>query len=314
MKFSYAIIPVLILALIFTGCEPTGDTTPRRLTDYVGGVSGLAIEFEEDAPPEEVFDNNEEDFFVAINIKNEGEYTIGSGDMIASLSGINKNDFSISSLHKKSNFDLERKYEDREGGTDTIDFGKAKYKVDLSSDFSTKIITDVCYKYRTVAATALCLKKDSRQHKTADACLINNENPLFENSAAPIQITEVKESSSGANRIKIGFTVENKKDGSFYKPNAFSNKCIPDEAKNDKDYVYIEVTDPAGRLNFKCSALGGGNKGEVKLFDGKKQISCTLDTNGLQDTAYEQLVDIKVDYFYRGAVSQEITIKNAEVF
>ncbi|MBL7100410.1 MAG: hypothetical protein ISS23_00475 [Nanoarchaeota archaeon] len=314
MKFTHAIIPTLILVLIFAGCETTKDTTPRKLTDYVGGISGVSMEYEEDSPPGEVFDNNEEDFFIAVSVKNEGEYTIGQGGIIASLSGINKDDFSLASLHKKSTFDLDRRYEDREGGTDTIDFGSAKYKVDLSSDFSTRIITDLCYQYRTVAATSVCLKKDTRQHKTADACLINNEDLMFENSAAPIQITEVRESSSGANRIKLDFTIENKKDGSFYKPGTFRDKCIPDEAKKEKDYVYVELTDPAKRLNFKCSALGGSNKGEVRLYDNKKQISCTLDTQGLQDTAYQQLIDITADYFYRGAISKDITIKNAEVY
>jgi len=314
MRISYILIPVLILALVTTGCETTDDETPRKLTDYVGGVSGVALVFEEDAPPEEIFDNSEDDFFIAINLENEGEYTIKSGKIIASLSGINQNDFGVSSLHKKSNFDLERRYEDRDGGRDTIDFGSSKYRLDLSSDFSTNIIADVCYEYRTVAATSLCLKKDTRQHRTADACLINNENLVFENSAAPIQVSDVKESSSGANRVKLYFTIENKKDGSFYKPGAFTNKCIPDNAKKEKDYVHVTIKDPAGRLRFDCSALGGGSSGYVKLFDDKKQITCTLNTAGLQETAYEQLVDINVDYFYRGAVSKEVTVKNAEVY
>ncbi len=317
MKFTYILIPVLILTLLITGCQTGTETTPRKLTDYVGGVDGLSIEFEEEAPPIEVFDNSETDFPIAVQIKNEGEYTIKSGGIVASLSGINQNDFSLASLHKKSNFDLDRKYSDREGATDVIDFGMAKYKIDLSSDFTTKIIADVCYNYRTVAASSVCLKKDTRQYKSADACAINNNQLTFENSGAPIQVTEVKESSSGANRIKLDFTVENKKTGeNFYKPGTFKDKCIPssNEARAGENTIYVEVTDSAKRLNFKCSALGDDNKGDVKLFDGKKQVSCILDTTGMQDTAFEQLVDITIDYVYRGAISQDITIKNAEVY
>lgn len=310
----HTLIPVLMIVILAIGCAPTEKETPRKLTDYVGGTDGLSIKFEAEAPPDEVFDNSEEEFFIALDVKNEGEYTIEEGGIIASLSGINQNDFSLPSLHKKSNFELERMYEDKEGGRDTIDFEEAKYKIDLSSDFTTKIIADVCYEYRTVAASSICLKKDTRQHKTADACLINNEDIAFENSGAPIQITDVDEASSGANRIKLNFIIENEGGGSFYKPNAFSSKCIPDDAKQDEDYVYVEITDPAKRLYFKCSALGGDNKGEVRLYDDKKQISCTLDTNGLQETAYEQLIDITVDYFYRGAIEKGITIKNAEVY
>lgn len=317
MKSTHLLIPVLIIALLVAGCESGGEKeTPRKLTDYVGGTGGLAIEFEEDAPPEEVFDNGEEDFFIALNIENEGEYTIEEGGIIASLSGINYKDFSLSSAHKKSNFELERIYEEREGGRDTIDFGDANYKVDIPSDFSTTIIADVCYEYRTTAAASICLKKDTRQHKTADACLISNEDINFENSAAPIQITDIDEASSGKNNIKLNFVIENEEAGSFYKPGTFKNECIPsdDDAEKNEDYVYVEITDPAGRLNFKCSALGNDNKGEVRLYDGRKQITCTLDTGGLQDTAFEQLIDITVDYFYRGAISKDITIKNAEVY
>lgn len=315
MKFMNILIPIVIVFLI-TGCEGGTDQTPRKLTDYVGGLDGLSIQFEEEAPPLEVFDNSEAAFPIAIQIKNEGEYTVKSGGIVASLSGINQNDFSLASLHKKSNFDFDRKYSDREGATNTLEFGDAKYKIDLSSDLTTKIVADVCYDYRTVGAAAICLKKDTRQYKAADACLINNDQIVFENSGAPIQITEIRESSSGANRIKLDFTIENKKDGGFYKLGTFKDKCIPssDEARKAENYVFVEVNDPAKRLNFKCSALGDDNKGETKLFDNKKQVSCTLDTNSLQDTAFEQLIDITVDYAYRGAISQDITIKNAEVY
>ncbi|MBU4502118.1 MAG: hypothetical protein KKA79_05975 [Nanoarchaeota archaeon] len=314
MKLTYAIIPVLVIALLLTGCATTTEKTPRKLTDYVGGTGGLSIEFEDEAPPGQVFDDGEEDFFIALKVENEGEYTIEEGGIIASLSGISKIDFSLASLHKKSNFDLERTYLDRSGGIDTIDFGDANYKVDLASDFSTRMIADVCYDYRTVAAAAICLKKDTRQHKTADACLITNEDIPFENSAAPIQITDIDEASSGSNKIKLNFVIENEEAGWFYKPGTFKTECIPDDANKEENYVYVEITDPANRLRFQCSALGDDNKGEVKMYDGKKQISCTLDTNGLQETAYEQLIDIKVDYMYRGAVEKEITIQNADVY
>ncbi len=315
MKLIHFLIPVLMLTLLTTGCQTGTDTTPRKLTDYVGGIDGLSLEFEEGAPPEEIFDNGETDFNIAVRVKNEGEYTTKKGGIVASLSGINQNDFSLASLHKQSDADLDRKYETREGGINTIDFGNSKYKIDLSSDFATKIIADVCYEYRTVAAAAICLKKDTRQYKTADACSINNDQVVFENSGAPIQVSDVRESSSGANRIKIDFTIANKKPTeSSYKPGTFRDKCVPDLAKKEEDIVYKELTDPAKRLNFKCSALGDDNKGETKLFDDKKQISCTLDTNSLQDTSFEQKIDIVVDYVYRGAISKDILIKYAEVY
>ncbi len=315
-KIIYVLIYALILVFLLGGCTQNAnkDTTPRKLTDYVGGDKGLSFKFEEGAPPSEIFDEGGDDFSIALQIKNEGEYTVQENGIIASLSGINQKDFSIASLHRKNDIELERKYPDRDGETLVIDFGNANYKVDLTSDFATKIVADICYDYRTRTAAAICLRKDTRQYQTADVCKITNEDVVFENSAAPIQITDVDESSAGRDKVKLTFTIENKGEGAFYKPEAFKDRCIPDEAKKDENYVYVILQDPSSRLRFECSALGGDNKGTVRLYDNKKTISCLIPTSGLQDTAFEQLIDITVDYVYRDAISQDIKIKNANVY
>lgn len=314
MKITYVFVTILIIALLLAGCAPSETDVPRRLTNYVGGTDGLSFEFEEDAPPDTVMDAGEEDFSIALGIKNEGEYTIPKGKIIATLSGIDRESFSLPSLHKKSDFDIDRRLEEKAGGRGTIDFGMANYKIDLKSDFSTKIVADVCYDYRTVAAARICLKKNTIQHKTRDACAINQPMIDYENSGGPIQIKNVEESSSGSNRIRLAFKLSNDGQGYVYKPNTFTTKCAPDEYRKEEDYVYVKVSDDAGRLRFQCSGLDDKNAGVVRLYDNEREISCTLDTTGLQETAYESLINIEVDYMYRDAIEQPITIENAEVY
>lgn len=318
MKLTYVLIPVLILALLAMGCEPTAEeTTPWDLPESITSTDGLAIEFGEGEPPDEPFE--QDDFYISLEVKNDGDYTIEEGGIIASLSGINKNDFSLNSLDKKSNFELGRKIEEEaiEGETNTLDFTKdksANYNIDLATDFKARIRADVCYEYRTRAEASVCLKKDTRQYKTGDACAINNPDVEFESSAAPIGITDVSESPSGKDAVKVKFTIENNEGGGVYKPGTFSNKCTKEAERDEEDYVFVELTDPAGRLRFKCGRLGDSNEGYVRLHEYTEIITCSLDTNGLQEEAYTQPVTITVDYFYRSAIGKEITIKNADIY
>ncbi|MBM3199840.1 hypothetical protein FJZ53_02795 [Candidatus Woesearchaeota archaeon] len=316
MKLTQFLIPALIVTLLIAGC-PSGETTDKFPTS-ITTTDGLAIEFEEDSPPDTFPEMD--DFGIALKVKNKGDYTIKSGGIVASLSGINQQDFSLAALTKKSNYNLERKDDDKQfpGGENSVDFGNAKYKLDLSRDFPTNIQADICYKYRTVAATSLCLKKDTTQYKEGERCAINNPTLDFENSAAPLKITGMSERRTGKNSINLQFTIENKESGDVYKYSAFNDKCVrgsKTEDRNEKDFVDIEVTDQAKRLKFKCGDLANTNKGSVKLYEGKKIIiDCTLDTQGLQENAYLDPIDVVVDYTYRVSISKGVTITNENAY
>lgn len=318
IKLSYKFLAVLAAVILLVGCTGGGGSGTKTLTSYVGGDQGLSIEFNEDEPPKEVLDNDEESFFVSLVLKNEGEYTIKRNEIIASLSGISKDDFGLSSLDAENEFELLRKVKDgstvREGDTDILEIGKGKYKDDLAADFTTTLVADVCYTYRTVAAASLCLKRDTIQHTLKgrrDACDINNENIKVESSGAPVQVTSLRERASGSNEITFSFLVENKGSGDTYEPNTYTSTCSGKEGEEGK--AYIKVTSPSGKFSFRCRDVDDRAEGEIRLINGKKTVSCSLDTNSLQETAFEGRVNVEIDYQYRDAIKQDITVKNAVV-
>lgn len=315
MKKIFYLITFLLIIISLTGCDRDGGTTTRTGKAYIGGEEGLSFEFDEDAPPDEVMDDGQESFPIRLMVKNEGEYTIDKGGIVASLSGISKSDFDLKSLHAKSDFDLQRKEKTTgaEGEENILDFDDAKFVNDLAADFETTIFADVCYRYRTVAAASICLKRDSVQsRKSRDACEIRSDDVDYENSGAPIQVISVKQYPGGSNRVTFTFVIENKGDGKSYLANHFTSDCIvEDEFMSDE--LNIEVTSPSRNIGVTCDTLDGSSKGTIKLFNNKRTVTCSINTGSLQKTAYEGRVNIKLDYFYRNDVSKDITVENAVI-
>jgi len=317
MKRGVVIFLALLLtaSLVFTGCNNTTEKV-RKLTNYIGGNDGLAIGFTKNAPPDTVLDERQEDFDVSLDIENKGEFTVEPGRILATLSGIDREAFNLPSLNARSQFQLERKVNDRgvarEGGRNDLTFGLATITVDYANDFTTDIVADVCYDYRTVAVAGVCLKKDTLQLKTTDVCLIDNDKVDFENSGAPIQVTKVETRKAGKNSVKVTFLIENKGAGEIYVPGTFTDSCMGHE--KDEARLRVSLTSPSPRISFRCDLFNGASAGEVKLYDKKRQVGCIIDTAGLQqDTAYEAPINIQMDYTYRNAIFKEITIENTNV-
>ncbi len=308
---------LLIISLVFAGCT-SKPTNVRRLTSYIGGSDGLAIGFSKNAPPDKVLDERQEEFDVSLDIQNKGEYTVLPGEIIATLSGINGEAFNLPFLTAKNLFQLERTINDRgvtrEGGRNDLSFtnnGIATITVDYANDFTTDIVADVCYKYRTVGVASICLKKNTLQLKNTDACLIDNDKVEFENSGAPIQVTKVETRKAGRNDIKVTFLVENKGAGEVYVPGTFTDSCAGHE--KDEARLHVALASPSSRISFRCDLFNGASEGDVKLYDKKRQISCIVNTASLQDTAYEDPINIQIDYVYRNALFKTITIENTNV-
>jgi len=314
-KKLFYIILVLLIVIFIMGCDTSDSSTTKTGKVYIGGEDGLSVEFDEDAPPDEVMDNSEETFPIRLKVKNDGEYTIPKGGIISSLSGISKDDFDLSSLHATSDFTLRREEltTGAEGDENILDFDDAKFVNDLAADFETTIFADVCYKYKTRAATSICLKKDTVQTmKRRDACDIRNDVTDYENSGAPLQVTSIKQYPGGSNRVTFTFVIENKGDGDCYVSNQFSDKCLLDDESKLTE-IDVSLSSSTRNVDAKCDLFDGSSSGTVKLFNGKRTITCYIDTGSLQETAYEGRINIDLDYFYRVVVKKDIIVENAVI-
>src|SRR3989344_3862943 len=100
------VVFVLIALLFLVGCQRGNTDDQQGQGAFVGGDAGLQIAFAENEPPEVVLDNNQESFFITLLLKNQGEYTIPKNGLIASVSGVSKDAFSIPSLNKKNDIEI----------------------------------------------------------------------------------------------------------------------------------------------------------------------------------------------------------------
>jgi len=314
MKKS-VIIAVLLVFLVM-GCDQFRTSKATKTGAFIGGTKGLDVGFAKDEPPAQVLDSGQQDFFITLVITNQGEFSIPNGGIIASLSGIAREALGLSNLNARSNFILDGSRKTATGtgagGVEELQFGKATYKPDLPADFSLNLRADVCYDYETNAVATLCLRRNVLQRETTqEVCDVNTQAPNLENSGAPMQVQNLQARGVALNKIRVSFDVVNAGGGLVYSINTFSNFCGGNEDK--KDNVLVGVTMPGSGARISCSRLNG-NAGTVRLVDNIKTITCDIDTSGLQETTFEDLLRINLKYTYRGAVTVPIQIKDAASF
>lgn len=307
---------LFVFLIVLAGCASlTRTQQPESEGAFVGGTQGLSMSFVEGEPPARVLDDGQEVFFITLMLRNEGEFTVPTGRIISSLSGISQDAFALKSLDAKSDFVLESKSKSRDatlpGGQEEISFGEAKYKPDLPADFPIDLRADICYDYQTEAVTSICLKKNVlARDELEDNCMIDNPSLKVENSGGPIQISNVNERPGGNNKVRVSFDVSNRGIGAVYEPNTFTSSCGGNEDK--KDTMFVEISSTSNKYKIACSRFGNTNRGLVRLVNGVKTVNCEVDTSGLQETSFTDFLIIKSTYMYRDAVSVPITIENAE--
>lgn len=306
---------LVVLLIILSGCQLVKkDATQAPLGAFISGTSGLAISFLENAPPDSVYDNNEDEFNIALLLNNEGEYDIPSNKVIASLSGIRAEDFNIANLNRVLSTSVDgktiRSGVEIKGAEEELIFEAAKYKHDLKADFTADVIVHACYGYVTNAIASICLKKDLLERGIADTCESTNSALNFDVSSGPIQISNVAQVPRGKSQLKLTFDISNDGDGEVYAPNAFTNTCYGKE--NLRDQLELIVSSPSGNIPVKCKTIGETAKGLIKLIDGKRSVECSMETASLQDISFETPILIDLNYFYRDYISKKITVLAAE--
>ena len=314
MKKKSILVLILLFSLFIFGCQSNQKNKQQLLDIFIGGNEGLEFSFKDNQPPIKVLDENQDPFFITLILKNKGEYTVHENKIISSLSGVNSEAFSLSSLNSKLNIPLEGKLKSGdqiiESSPEELQFDQANYKYNLNSDFPTSLRADICYLYKTKAISKVCLKKKSVERATEDKCLINSDKVVTEVSGAPVKIKDVKQRSSSTNDIKLTFTIINEGKGNIYGPETFTDKCI--DISDEKNKVLVEVNSPSGNKNIKCSQLQNNNKGLIKLALKEKIINCNIATNNLQEIAFEEPINIELDYFYKESIEKQITVVNSE--
>ena len=203
MKKLFVIGIILLLVLVSVGCdEDTDVTSPSRA--FLGGEAGLKAEFINGMPPDEILDKESQTFGIGLELENMGEVSVLEGEGYVEIVGINGPDFGVDqdTLKKdiddgisgvKKNINGER----IAGGFGLVEFTDLKYLQDIPGEVTLPMTADICYNYKTRAATKICVKKDLLEGIGEDKiCEVSGEKDI-QNSGAPIHITGLTQNPIG---------------------------------------------------------------------------------------------------------------------
>lgn len=305
MKKGLMVVLALAL-LVLSACG--GQTKTVELQPFIGGNQGVVVGFE--GLRKEVFDSGEDPFDVTVKLENRGETLVAKNDVRVKLSGIRPQEFNKveGDLIKNSQDDLVqvRKQDNTvfPGTPVFVDFTGLNHVTPITgSSLAFPLRAEVCYLYKTMAVSKVCVRENLLNPKEGGICEINEAKPLF-NSGAPVKIENFKETAVGSDKIRFTFDVRHVGSGSVYEK---GGRC---EIERQKNKVGVKVD--TGLSGLTCTGLseseGNAVKGVVTLFEGVKTIGCTQQISSLGD--YEAPVKLEVEYDYNDAVTTEITVKH----
>ncbi|MEM4397431.1 MAG: hypothetical protein QW757_02270 [Candidatus Woesearchaeota archaeon] len=308
------LILVFVLLVLIYSCEQQTQNTGKE-TPYIGGQSGLSVQFMDDAPPAEVFDRGQFPFNIEVKLLNNGEADIKKEDVLIKISGLNPSDFGKTQdffIKNGIDEDILAMYKDYEGNiikpSDVIvSFPGLNFKDALPGNFKTKVRAEVCYNYKTEASTTGCIKPNPSRETPNDICMINEKKPIY-NSAAPIQIESFEEISSGTDKVRYLFKIKHVGTGKVYSP---KSKCPESRETFNKIYFKLEFPGETS-IDFTCSGLEGGQgkEGYVILRDGEATVRCTqVQTSNI---VFNQRMQITLTYDYLESSDKDLLVKKSD--
>ncbi len=305
MNKRYYVAALLIcLVIIVSACKGSGSSTgsaPR--TPFIGGTSGLTINFEKDSPPPEVTDDESFRFNAIVSLKNDGEHKINRNDVKINLVGFDPADFGKSFNDMKDvspDDDLDSKKRDAEGnivdGTTTFvtipKNGDSFVPRKFSGNTEFTYRADVCYNYQTEANTKLCILKDMINIRDDSICRpsgTGTSGRVIYSTSAPVQVTNFRQTVIGKDKISFTFDIVLSGNVDIFwsrdkrTPSSGFDLACPRDARARREIessVGVEITeipvDPIFAGDLKCGGLDQDSSGVVKLINNRRTITCTV--------------------------------------
>jgi hypothetical protein len=190
-----------------------------------------------------------------------------------------------------------------ESPTVFVTFSGFNHKESLVGNKDFTLRAEACYLYKTQAMAQLCIRRNNINPETGGICEVSEEKPIY-NSGAPVQATSFKEFGRAKERIGFQFAVEHVGNGDLFEKHSECNT-----ERKYEDMVFVQVKTEFGS-GLKCSGLSEGDdtSGFVKLYGGKRVVSCTQEVDTTSD--YETPVVVTLNYDYRDDVQTSIIVKH----
>jgi hypothetical protein len=300
---GYILILVLVLS-IYGGCSNQSGATTGN---YRYGTQALDMQWKSNQNKVYVGD----DLSLLLQLRNRGTYDIKSGELF--LSGYDPTylDLEISSGQGAGSgfvFDIDGKDQfDPNGDRAEIFTIKSMSPVRgprSFGQFPQTIVVSACYRYESLAITSVCIDPDPYNRKVSQkACTMSTVS--VGGQGAPVVVSSV-EPIMGRDSVRFNIRLSNSGNGVVYEDRS-GYLCADGLKAEDTDKVRIYAK--LGEIPLICSPGP-----LVWLNSGTATVMCECD-NGCVDTtlpAYQTLLEVKLVYGYRNAISTQVTIINDE--
>lgn len=310
---------VMMFALLLLAACGTDNTNALGTTPFIGGTQGIKMEFVDNFPPPRVSDGGEEQFDMIIRLTNKGESDVAPEDVKVRLSGFSPHLFDVtaSDLAKNSPELIERNIKNPDGSTIQslpveVEFGPFRYLQRVQGTQTFPVRAQICYTYNTFVASTVCVKEDFRNDNQGDICRVASARTAF-NSAAPIQVTEIRQSAARQDTTRLVFTVTNRDQGDVYRRDS---QCESEGRLEDR--VYVKLTglsaDQGEVVNcrsLRTDAGSGGSEGYVILNnEGRAEVSCDVSFN--ERTPRIQPFGLELSYKYSENIQRNIVVERSD--
>lgn len=305
----------IVALMILTACAGGGEQQAVSLQNpFVGGNEGVSIDFQN---LRDVFDGGRDPFDVVVKVTNKGESAVAKNKIRVKLSGFNPAEFGKleEQLSKSADEDLIAVKKDAQGNIlagnpSFVEFKDLNHFSPIAGALqSVDIVANVCYNYKTLAVSKLCVRSNILNPVPGGLCEINGNKEIF-NSGAPVQVSNLIESTGGKDKVSFVFEVLRSGAGSVFEKDSFCDRS----SKSKENKVYVKINTKLNGLT--CSGLnsqGSTAEGFVTLFEDtgvmKRQISCTQQIASKSD--FEQVIQIEANYDYEDFKRDKINIKSS---
>jgi len=295
----------IILVLFISGCIQNPFVKPTTQDDLRTGRQGILMEFLNNAPPSEIYEDYP--FQIGVILENVGAYDIKNGFISftveeAYMELMNQNDESV-------RFNLKGKSVSLPTGDQLVKIIKVRTKKigGQSEKHESAILANVCYQYQTKKDIASCIDTDIYDlKKMQKVCRVRDI--TLTPQGAPISITKIESEMLPAeddNLIKPAFKIhiKNVGNGEVIDKGKISDICSSEPV----DYKELNIVDVKVLLSneeLECKPT------PLKLKYGDDVVRCILEKGVPKEKAtYTTPLTIELNYGYTYSISKKIIIK-----
>jgi len=316
----------LIIILFISGCGFGSEEGPIRVKDAYRGTDGLIMNFLENVPAGDVFEDSS--FRIYVELMNEGAFDISGGYLTL---GLEEDYMSVDgdwSNLEPSRIDvldenhvmfyLDGKSPQSPLGEEdviTIMVNALKFKEEQSEIHASNIFMTACYDYQTTAGPSVCIDTDIHGSLSIEKpCRVRDIS--LTSQGAPLAVTKVEVKMLPEDiRIKPHFLIyiENKGNGEVVRKDRVEQTCY----SGSLDYSDINVAEVTAFLSDKqldCEPKIDNTdlKSTVKLKGKEAIVRCFTkdeDAIGKEKGTYTAPLKIIVNYGYTFTISKGVTIR-----